>query len=160
MNWDYIAGFFDGEGYVFVGNRLLLSISQVNLSVLQEIQKFSGLGNIIENNDRQNKRWNENWQDSYIYQITKTTEVAEFLEHIQEKVIVKKPKLEQALKQFEVIMDRRQKRLDDRLQLHYQIEQWRSEKLTWKEIGVLLGRNGDTIRKNQFWYKQNSVALK
>ncbi len=43
MNWAYVAGFFDGEGYV--GERVI-EFSNTCLEALQSIQKLTGAGSI------------------------------------------------------------------------------------------------------------------
>jgi len=51
MNYQYIAGFFDGEGTTRIEkseNRVSISIPQTNLLVLQKIQKFCGFGRICK----------------------------------------------------------------------------------------------------------------
>lgn len=43
MNWDYIAGFFDGEGSIFISKNkrsIILSIYNINENVLKEIKEF------------------------------------------------------------------------------------------------------------------------
>ena len=45
MNWNYIAGFFDGEGTLTrTGSRYKIGITQTNKEVLEEIQSFTKIG--------------------------------------------------------------------------------------------------------------------
>ncbi len=48
MNWNYIAGFFDGEGTInpCENNRYKVGITQANKKVLEEIQLFTKIGHI------------------------------------------------------------------------------------------------------------------
>ncbi len=51
MNWNYIAGFFDGEGSVHVrpnGTGAVLAFYNTNRRVIEEIQSFLGAGVIRE----------------------------------------------------------------------------------------------------------------
>jgi hypothetical protein len=60
MNWDYVAGFFDGEGtvsFAIIENssgygydiRPLVKISQKDKQILEEIQTFMNIGNTVSN---------------------------------------------------------------------------------------------------------------
>jgi len=71
MNWDYIAGFFDGEGTVsfsIIENpsgygydiRPLVKISQKDKQILEEIQAFMNIGNTVSNSHH-TKTNNINW---------------------------------------------------------------------------------------------------
>jgi hypothetical protein len=52
MNWDYVAGFFDGEGCAIIREHKRnfvtaeLEFSNTNRPVLDEIQSFIGVGKI------------------------------------------------------------------------------------------------------------------
>jgi len=48
MNWDYIAGFFDGEGSAIIrrNRNVEISFANTNKAVLQQIREFVGFGNI------------------------------------------------------------------------------------------------------------------
>jgi len=52
----YIAGFFDGEGSIFISKGthqyfLCVNISNTNLSILEDINKITGLGSVSESHD-------------------------------------------------------------------------------------------------------------
>lgn len=53
ISWQYIAGFFDGEGYVGIihskrGPVVSLTMTNTNLALLEMIKEFVGFGNIYE----------------------------------------------------------------------------------------------------------------
>lgn len=96
MNWDYIAGFFDGEGNIHVnkpkGNQyqLIIRIYNSNLKVLESIGEFIDMG--------------------YIYKKKKTgmfelviipkSDVKKFLEEIKNRTIIKKGAIEFILNNY------------------------------------------------------------
>lgn len=50
MTWEYIAGFFDGEGSIcHNGKGYRVTIVQTNQEVLDDIVQFSGVGSVIKN---------------------------------------------------------------------------------------------------------------
>ncbi|VVB52918.1 Uncharacterised protein [uncultured archaeon] len=69
MNWDWIAGFYEGEGYIGENvhvsdsgqSRLVhLSISQTEKHVLECIRKFVGFGKVYpvtQKNKKHRKSW-------------------------------------------------------------------------------------------------------
>lgn len=57
MNWDYIAGLFDGEGSLYLRDdpkdtRLCLKISNCHLETLEEVRRFLGYGQIIRDKNQ------------------------------------------------------------------------------------------------------------
>mgnify|MGYP001559549630 CR=1 FL=1 len=86
MNWDYIAGFFDGEGALCkYGRRFRVSISQTNKEVLEEIRDFVSIGYVCEITKRK-----PHWKDAWVYFIAKQSDVYRFLIKIRPKLILKK----------------------------------------------------------------------
>ena len=102
MNWDYIAGFFDGEGCAGIYKRsennrvILVHISQKDTSILEELSKFlndRGIDNSIRptGKDRSCSR----------IVINKVGAVYMFITAIKEKVIVKKKRCDEMIKYIE-----------------------------------------------------------
>ena len=64
LTWDWVAGFFDGEGSVngsydrktLRGTKMRLEISQADETILRRIQRFFGAGVIFENKTRGRRR--------------------------------------------------------------------------------------------------------
>lgn len=101
MNWDYIAGFFDGEGNIHIlktktyenGKHNLavaIRIYQSSKDVLEEIQKFIGYGVIY-------RKKNEG-----VFELTfvKKENVKNFLLNIKDKVITKKGQVNYLLENY------------------------------------------------------------
>ncbi len=48
MTWNYVVGFFDGEGSITKnGSGFRITIVQTNKEVLEEIKKFIQLGGVL-----------------------------------------------------------------------------------------------------------------
>lgn len=88
-SWDYISGFFDGEGCVYLkyGNNGLpkvgICIPQKDRSILDEVQKVTG-GSIYTYSD----------QPCSQLVINKAAEVVNFLEHVLSTTLRRKRKVE------------------------------------------------------------------
>lgn len=86
MTWEYIAGFFDGEGSIAPnGIGVRISIPQTNEEVLTAIRNFSGVGSIVKVTKRR-----EHWKDSWTYYIASKKDIKFFLEKITPHLVVKK----------------------------------------------------------------------
>lgn len=86
MNWQYIAGFFDGEGSIaHNGTNYRITIAQTNYSVLKNINEFTGVGHVIKVAKRK-----KHWKDSWVYYISKQADVLFFLKNINKSLIVKR----------------------------------------------------------------------
>jgi len=75
MNWDYIAGFFDGEGCITYGRskRYRIMISQTHKEVLESIRDFVGVGYVVEVAKRKS-----HWKDSWVFYIAKQEDSLKF----------------------------------------------------------------------------------
>ena len=111
MDWQYIAGFFDGEGCIFISSRkdictypsrhnksynclhrmVRITLSQNDIEVLEKIQEFLTLNNIISS-----IYTNPNNIQHQLY-ISKHDSSLKFLENILPFVIVKKIKTLEAI---------------------------------------------------------------
>lgn len=95
IGWEYIAGFFDGEGCVFQFNKSMpykywqVCITQKDRSILDKIQKFVGYGTVSQESDQK-----YNW---HRYKIFKQERVLDFLLKIFPYVIVKKEQVREIL---------------------------------------------------------------
>ena len=97
MNWDYVAGFVDGEGSITrKGNRIRILISQTNKKVLNEIAKFSGTGFVYKLTKRKS-----HWKDAWVYAVIGNKNVYKFLKGLGGKLIVKGGKAKYALRILE-----------------------------------------------------------
>ena len=94
MNWDYIAGFIDGEGSIIIKPpRIRIYISNTNKEILTAIRKFLKCGSIYKI-----KRTNKNWKDQFGWTICDHTHCLRILEGLKDKLVVKKDKCEKAIK--------------------------------------------------------------
>jgi len=105
MTWQYIAGFFDGEGYLGAfANRARksekkywrISVAQKDKSVLEEILEFVGYGYIYHN-----KTSGVNRTGIYNYQIYKQRDVYKFLTFVLPFLIVKRKKAIQCISEID-----------------------------------------------------------
>ena len=85
MNWDYLAGFIDGEGSIIIKPpRVRLYISNTNKEVLEEITKFVKCGRVYEIKRKLGK-----WKRQYGSTIANHRDCLRILEGIKGKLIVK-----------------------------------------------------------------------
>lgn len=101
MNWDYIAGFFDGEGNINVSKTcdykkgghnlvIMIRIYQSSKEVLEEIKAFIGYGSIYCK------------KSNLVFELTfsKKENVSAFLSNIKDKVILKKEQVNYLLNNY------------------------------------------------------------
>ena len=121
MNWDYIAGWFDGEGCVHFKKKehqYVLSFANTDYNVLKEIRNFfyDALKidevNITEYTPR-NKKRNSDYKIMYRLMMSRHQDVIKILWYLKEKCITKKNSCEMAYK--------------------YEIDACRMIKKRWKE---------------------------
>lgn len=107
INWDYIAGFFDGEGNINVSKTknykngehnitIAIRIYQTSRDVLEKIKDFIGYGTIYEN-----KRTNSSWNNTFELTFNKKDDVKTFLITIKDKVITKKEQVNYVLENYD-----------------------------------------------------------
>ena len=112
MNWDYLAGFFDGEGYVTISEKfrwsdgcphIFAGLSQKNVAVLNEIRNFLRSQGILVRQPyyhpprKTNVSKNEEQYDLYDMKIGKRRHVLAFLKGVHPHLIVKKDLATKAL---------------------------------------------------------------
>ena len=106
MNWEYIAGFFDGEGNVSVSKiskkqgkvvayQVLVRFYNSDLNVLNKIREFLGYGKIYQNNKKTDDR-------NTLYELTVSSkpQVQNTLTNLSKFSISKKEKIDYILKNF------------------------------------------------------------
>lgn len=99
ITWAYIAGFFDGEGTIYLEKKKRLwrlSICQSQEQVLKDIKAKAKFGNI-----HSRKKWKDNnhfgKKEMWIWYVNDQRQIVEIIEYILPHSIVKKEKLKEAL---------------------------------------------------------------
>ena len=143
MEWRYIAGFFDGEGSLgHNGKGFRITISQTNIEVLSAIQRYCGVGDIIEITKRK-----PHWKDSWVYYISTQREVYYFLQKIKPWVIVKRSRVRHVLDELREYL----KRITIRKRLVKKLAErsirLRHRGLTYREIGRRVAADHSYIRR-------------
>ena len=134
MTWEYIAGFFDGEGSItHNGSGFRITVSQTNQDVLNEIARFTDMGYIIMVTKRKS-----HWKDAWVYYIAKQQDVHRFLECCKTYLIVKKDLANKALPKIEAILRRTEAKKDLRTHRISQAKLLRAQGLTYRAIGKIL----------------------
>lgn len=105
MDWNYIAGFFDGEGNISIniirkkgkirGLQLACRMYNSNKEVLLKIKEFLGYGNIYEN-----KKNSFNWRLVYELSINCKKNVLSFLINIKDIAYIKKEQIQFVLNNY------------------------------------------------------------
>lgn len=143
MTWNYIAGFFDGEGSITqIRKGFRVVLYQANEEVLRAIKDFVGFGFIIEAKKRE-----PHWKDSWIYYIAKQEEVLYFLVNVMPFLIVKKElslKTIPHLKKFVKEQKLKRKLFEKRIRL---ISNLKKQGLTYRQIGMEIGIDYGHARK-------------
>ena len=99
MNWDYLAGFLDGEGSIIIRPpRVRLYISNTNREVLDEIKELVKCGSVYEVN-MENK--NKKWKKQYGWTICFHQDVLRILKNLRKRLIIKKELCEKAIAYIE-----------------------------------------------------------
>jgi len=135
MTWNYIAGFFDGEGSItFAGKGYRVTISQTNYKVLDDIKKYSNIGDIFKETKRQ-----KHWRDSWVFYVAKQEKVLLFLKKVKPFLIVKKENAEKAILELETIVLAIKAKNTKSLKLKKDAKILRGNGLTYRKIGKQLG---------------------
>ncbi len=134
MTWNYVAGFFDGEGSITNNKKgYRISIAQTNLEVLTEIKNFVGLGYLFKEKKRK-----EHWKDSWVYYIAKQEEILFFLEKIFDILIVKKKEAKIVIPILKNNIKRMKGRKEKSQQTEKKAKMLRKKGMTYREIGKTL----------------------
>jgi hypothetical protein len=101
MNWDYVAGFFDGEGSLtFIrkrrGHALRWQVANTNHEVLTRMQSFLGCGHIYTKqvDARMTK-------PLYNLSVFKLRDVSEILKHLSNRCVVKQQVVRDTIRRME-----------------------------------------------------------
>lgn len=161
MNWDYIAGFFDGEGCLTVANRkrggikYQISISQCQKEVLEEIKNFTKVGNVYEANHRGNRNWKPVWKKAFSFRISKRKDILFFIENIKDRIIVKREEIlnkKITLENLDRIKLNKHEKIRENLKI---CKIMRDNKIQWEEIGKKIGKSSECARCFFKDYKKN-----
>lgn len=106
MNWEYIAGFFDGEGNISINKiskkqgkvrtyQVLIRFYNSDLNILKKIKEFLGYGKIYQNNKKTDNR-----NTLYELTISSKPQVQNILTNLSKFSISKKEKINYVLKNF------------------------------------------------------------
>jgi|WetSurMetagenome_2_1015567.scaffolds.fasta_scaffold02993_10 hypothetical protein len=143
MTWEYIAGFFDGEGSIsHHGKGYRITIPQTNFEVLEEIRKFIGVGYII-----QPKKRKAHWKDSWIYYIAKQKDVEFFLKKTKSFLIVKRELSSLAEKIVSEFARGQETKKLNRNKKMILAKKLRDEGLTYREIGKRVNTDFGQVRR-------------
>lgn len=126
MNWDYIAGFFDGEGTVFKSHRNrngrtehIASVTMYNThrEVLEQIQNFLGGAGSIYVHLRPDR---PNTKPCYAYRIAGHRTLQRILPKLISRSVLKRDGLKEV---YSFVMTNR----------------WKHNKLTWPQVAEVIG---------------------
>ncbi len=135
MNWNYIAGFFDGEGTLgkYSKSGYKIGITQSSKKVLEEIQIFTGLGHI-----HFIKKRKSHWQNAWLYYIAKQEDVYFFLNKILDNLVVKKEVVLKVLPILKKNIENKRKRRAIYLKKKQLAKILRRKGLSYRQIGKRL----------------------
>lgn len=138
MNWDYLAGFIDGEGSIIIKPpRVRLYIGNTNKEVLNKIRDFVKCGSVYEVNM---KNKSEKWKKQYGWTICFHQDVLRILKNLRTKLIIKKELCEKAINYIE----------NKRWQKYYlskgELERWKHLNSS-RKIGKKLGVSQSSVLK-------------
>lgn len=91
MDWNYIAGFFDGEGSVILHvvnknrTRCTLTVTNTHYKSLDTMKRFTGIGNIYKT-----KKQRSYYKKAWVWCISKKTDVLLMIKRIKFRCIIKK----------------------------------------------------------------------
>lgn len=143
MNWNYIAGFFDGEGSLTrYKNGFRIFITQTNKEILKSIQSFSKVGNIFEVTKRK-----PHWKDCWMLSITNHKDAHYFLEKISSRLVIKRELADEArriIKNNIVEMERKKTLVIKRKE---KAKELRKRGLSYRQIGKELGIDWGYVRR-------------
>ncbi len=135
MTWEYIAGFFDGEGTISRNTSgFRISMPQTNQEVLEKIRHFSGLGNICKVTKRKS-----HWKDSWTYYITKQKNVLIFLKGISPHLVLKKDLADNTIPELKLIVNKQKLKILKHENRRKKALILRSKGLAYWRIGEKMG---------------------
>jgi len=153
MTWQYIAGFYDGEGSLIRhgrGHGFRALIPQAHYEVLISIQAFTKVGYIFKKRKRKS-----HWKESWVYGVSRQKDLYQFLKNIQPYCIVKREKIDYALPIIQKNLAAEQSRLQLRLRRFNAARGMRQNGYTYRRIGKKLDVDFGYIRR---LLKKNQTA--
>jgi len=143
MTWEYIAGFFDGEGSLTLHTRSYrISIPQTSFEVLDAIKNHVQLGQVMKVGKRK-----AHWKETWVYYICKQNDVYSFLNNIKEHTIVKRSLVETTLPKIMKNITKQDAKKEIHDSRASEVKRLRSEGYTFREIGARLGIDFGYARK-------------
>lgn len=146
MTWDYVAGFFDGEGNVFFNERTQrIAMHNTDLAVLHEIRDFMGCGKIRSMSPSNRPA---HWKECFKLEVQKLDDLARVIPEIVSRSHVKADALRALLVQVERKQQGRRKwgRLSEIGVEGVRRLYW-DEKLSTVQIAARLGLRPGTVSK-------------
>lgn len=143
MTWEYIAGFFDGEGSIcHNGKGYRVTITQTNQEVLDDIVRFSGVGFVAKITKRK-----VHWKDSWIYYIARQEDVYFFTKHIVRFLKVKKDSVERVILFLDVYLANKHKHELSVKRMKSIAKKMRQKGYTYREIGKKVRLDWSYVRR-------------
>ncbi|MFA6135907.1 MAG: LAGLIDADG family homing endonuclease [Candidatus Paceibacterota bacterium] len=143
MKWEYIAGFFDGEGCIsHNGKGYRIAISQTNQEVLDGIVKFSKVGYVCKITKRKS-----HWKDSWIYYISKQDDVLYFLKRIFDYLIVKNAIAKKVIPELSKYAKKRNVKISVMEHKKAKALEMRTSGASYREIGKQLNLDWGYVRR-------------
>ena len=143
MTWEYIAGFFDGEGSIIHKRTgYALSVSQTNEEVLNEIQHFTGVGNVYPLSKRKS-----HWKDAWVYCVTDYRGTLKVLKGMLPHLIVKQKLAQLAIVQVQKLLMNGEQKVQIRTTRQNKARKLREDGYTFRAIGKELGIDFGYARK-------------
>jgi len=134
MNWDYIAGFFDGEGCVSVRAHrtgfLRATIFNTHKQSILKVHKFlkkKGINSTIYSRKRK-----PNWKRCYEVRICQWKSAKAFLEELKNRTEIKRDEIKEKLKVFKINIQRRGFLPKEVLKEHYLNKKMKAEDIAKK----------------------------
>jgi len=128
MNWEYLAGFFDGEGNLRAGlikkrfYQIMVRFYSTNKEVLEKIKEFLGdMGHIYTKKASRN---NPNRNIVYEFVVTKKEGCLFFLKNIFPHSIIKKNQIKYLLENFDFLKGHKTRR--GHTNTYFDIDKFRS----------------------------------
>ena len=144
MSWQYIAGFFDGEGSIIrsgvSGYRLI--ISQTNWLVLETIRLFVGCGIIFEVTKRK-----AHWKDAWIFTVADQENVYRLLLNFSEFLIVKQDLAKEAMGNLKQYLKNKKTVDSNRTTKHIMAMNMRLVGKSFREIGSKISMDYSYVRR-------------
>ena len=135
MTWNYIAGFFDGEGSIgHNGKGYRLTIPQTSYLVLEEIKNFTKKGDIIKTVKRKS-----HWKDNWVYYVARQKDVQIFLKKLLPHLIVKRKLAEQTILKLNLIVEAQKQKSLLAVFRKKQSILLRNNGLSYRQIGRKIG---------------------